>query len=171
MKTMRRILILIVSSIISLNQTFGAIEIIDHNIQPPGEYEKRPVPFIDCKSGVQIMLPLSTLTLGKVFNEDKTILAINVHELSDFDTVDLLVEKGDKIFLIDNIWTYVGGNLVEANILSTQTWDRMFLEVKSIQKNKLTCQFRGSNSPNIYVEKTFSIFIDINDDVMKMEVK
>ena len=117
------------------------------------------------------MLPLRLLDTSRVLNEDKSISAVNFHGVSGYDSADILVAKDNKIFLIDNIWSYIEGDLAIAKILPTKDWHWMRFVVKSIKKNKLICQFRGQTlNPNLYVEKTFSIFIDIDDGVMKVRV-
>jgi hypothetical protein len=170
MKTIRNLFLWTILSFFFTSRTFGAIEIVENNIQPPGEDEKRPIVFINCKSATQVMLPLRSVVTGKVFNENRTIVALNFHGVSNFDSADLLVEKGNKIFLIDDLYLYIEGDLAIAKILPTQDWNWMNFTVKSINKNKLTCQFRGQNPPNLYVEKTFSVLVDFNNDIMKFTI-
>jgi len=158
--------------LVSLSKASGAIQIIDQDIQPPGEYQKRPVPFLVDSAGTKVMLPLETLYYGRVSNADKSIVAINFKAATDYDGVDLLIERGHRIYVLNNIWLNLNVDVERSKIVPNASWDkRMQLEVKSIHGNRLTCWFRGENSKEpFFVERTFYVDVTVENDAISFRV-
>jgi len=159
-------------SFLALGRSFGSIDIVDCNIQVPGEYEKREIPFLVGSSGRQIMLPVETLYKNRIFNADKSIVAINFKGTTNYDGVDLLVEHNKKVFILSNIWQYISLDARQSKAVSGLPWNKRFqLEVKSIKGNKVICQFRGENTKApFFKEGVFSVFIVIKDEIVHLKV-
>ena len=118
------------------------------------------------------MLPLETLYYGRVSNADKSIVAINFKAATDYDGVDLLIERGHRIYVLNNIWLNLNVDVERSKIVPNASWDkRMQLEVKSIHGNRLTCWFRGENSKEpFFVERTFYVDVTVENDAISFRV-
>jgi hypothetical protein len=69
----------------------AAFDIKDELLIAPGETANRDIPFATNRAGAKTTLPVRSLYTGRVFNETHTLAAINYHETSDYDGVDIVV--------------------------------------------------------------------------------
>ncbi len=148
-----------------------AFEIKNEWINPPDGYGSRDIPFIFNKAGSEIALPVRSLYLGHVINKERTIAAINYHETSDYNGVDLVVSKGGEVAILQDILHLIETTLEQRKILPVQPWDRMDLAVESISGDKARCVFRGKVlRTDTFVERRFTIIVGSSDNPLDLQV-
>lgn len=87
----------------------------------------------------RLVLPVRTSVTGYVHNRQKTVWAVNYHETSDYDGVDLLIESGGEVFISENLWQTIEDDVVQAGVIPSTPLDRVHFEVVSIETNELMC--------------------------------
>jgi hypothetical protein len=117
-------------------------EVTSGNFQPPGESNPRPCKFIKLSSYL-VLLPQRSSYLDVVHNAESTIWAVNYHETSNFDSVDLIVGYNERLFILPNIWSNLEERFKAERLLPNVPVDRCRLSVTSVQADTLSCTFRG----------------------------
>jgi hypothetical protein len=142
-----------------------ACEVIQKLMKQPAEENSRPFPFLKKGNGKEEALPLHTIYLGILSNEDKSIWGINFHETSDYNDVDLVVCNGEKPIVMAGLFEKIEPILTSRNVLPRWPWDNQTLEIKAIVGNSLTCYFHGdSHTQQKSIEKTFTVIVSSSLD-------
>jgi hypothetical protein len=76
-------------------------------------------------------------------NADNTIWAVNYHETSNFDSVDLIVARDDRVLVLPNIWSNLEERLKAERLLPNVPFDRCRLSVTSVEADTLNCAFKA----------------------------
>lgn len=148
-----------------------ALDVGSVSIIPPGESEPRNQPFIQVDSK-KVMLPLRTTYKGRVGNGDKNIWAVNYHETSNFDSVDLVAGVEDRIFILPNLWNFVEPDVFAQKLIPQLAFDHLYLEVTKIEGKTLYVRFSGTSARDQKeVEKSFLIIAKVEKDGVSLSVK
>jgi hypothetical protein len=140
-------------------QTSWATEIGEKHLKPEGSEESQTQLFIKYR-GAETPLPIHTTYVSRIFNANKTLWAINFHETSNDDDVDLIICKNGKPTVIKSLFDRLEPILIEQKILPKVNWDHQYLAVKKIRDNLLSCHFYGaSHAKQMTLEKDFTISI------------
>jgi hypothetical protein len=148
-----------------------ALDIGSVSVIPPGESEPRNQPFIQVGSK-KIMLPLRTSYKERVGNVDKDMWAVNYHETSNFDSVDLVVAVEDRIFILPNLWSAVETDVFTQKLIPQLAFDHLYFEVTQIKGKTLYVRFSGTSARDQKeIEKSFSIIAKIGKNGLSFSVK
>ena len=148
----------------------NAFEVVSANFQPPGQTNPRPCKFIKV-DGHMILLPQRSSYRDVVHNHENSIWAVNYHETSNFDSVDLVISQDERLFVIPNIWSELEEKLKTNGLLPNIPLDRCHLTVTAVQADTLSCTFRGlSNQIEKEVTKSFSVSVRRQVDSVAFEI-
>ncbi len=155
-----------------LTSCLWAFEIEQRDFMSPGETEQSPKLFLKA-DGKLLMLPAHLGYKSTIFNEAKTLAAINFHGLSNYDGVDLVVGAGpDKLLVIPNIWLLLKNDSVKNGIIPPVGFDHTYLEVIKVEKTQLYCKIYGTSAKEqTEVTQTFSVFCDASADGLALRVE
>ena len=148
-----------------------ALDVGSVTVIPPGESEPRNQPFIQVDSK-KVMLPLRTTYKERVGNVDKDMWAVNYHETSNFDSVDLVAAVEDRIFILPNLWSVVEPDVFAQKLIPQLAFDHLYFEVTKIEGKTLYVRFSGTSARDQKeVEKSFSIIAKIGKNGVSLSVK
>jgi hypothetical protein len=148
-----------------------ALDVGSVAVIPPGESEPRNQPFIQVDSK-KVMLPLRTTYKERVGNVDKDMWAVNYHETSNFDSVDLVAGVEDRIFILPNLWSVVEPDVFAQKLIPHLAFDHLYFEVTKIEGRTLYVRFSGTSARDQKeVEKSFSIVAKIGKGGVSLSVK
>jgi hypothetical protein len=140
-----------------------ALEIHSGMFQWPGDPDSRPAQFIKSE-GSLILLPQRSSYREIVSNSQKTIFAINYHETSNFDSVDLVISYDGRVFPIPNLWLYLEGKLKAQRTIPNIGFDRSYLSVKSVDNNTLSCSLIAFNNQSPQpTDIHFTVAVDVDE--------
>lgn len=107
----------------------------------------------------RFMLPFRTHVNGFVHNAQKSVWAVNYHETSNYDGVDLVIENGRDIFVVPNMWSIISTDVLTKNIVD-KVPDRVHFQVSQINDHDLRCQLIGRTG-DASTDRLFSVHVDI----------
>jgi len=162
-----RLLLVIIAQLVNAK----SFEINSDLFQGPGDTEARPCKFISV-SGSLILLPQRSSYRDVVGNVEKTIFAVNYHETSNFDSVDLVLSAEERLFVVPNVWIELESKLKSGNIIPNVGYDRSYLSVTAIEGNRLTCSFTGfaqrSEAP---IKQDFTVIADVGPTSCRFSIE
>jgi hypothetical protein len=145
-------------------------EVTTGSFQPPGESNPRPCKFIKVNDHL-VLLPQRSSYRDLTHNLDNSIWAVNYHETSNFDSVDVIVSYSNRLFVIPNIWSSLEDKLKMNGVLPNASFDRCHLSVVGVQADTLSCRFKGlSNQIQKEVTKDFSVLIKRQADGVEFAI-
>lgn len=118
----------------------------------------------------RLMLPLRTHVTNIVHDKDKTVWAINYHETSDYDGVDIVIAETDKIFVVPNFWDAIQMALADADIIDVDAIDRLHLQIMSISDHTLRCRLTAKLENGQPVDRLFEIRIRVTESAPKFDL-
>jgi hypothetical protein len=131
------------------------------------EDSPRLFPFLKKKTGREDPLPSHTINLGKVSNKKKTIWALNFHETSNYNDVDLVACFAGDPIVLTGLFDKIESLLVDGKVLEKWSWDSSNLEVLSIVESNLKCHFGGaSHAQGKVVDKVFTVIVSNNSGII-----
>src|SRR5258706_13448809 len=122
----------------------NALDISSVSVTPPEESEPRNQPFIQVDSK-KVMLPLRTTYKQRFGNADKSIWAVNYHETSNFESVDLVAGVEDRIFILPNLWSLVEPEVFAQKLIPQLAFDHLYFEITRIDGKTLHARFSGTS--------------------------
>jgi hypothetical protein len=148
-----------------------AIDIGSVSVTPPGESEPRSQLFVQVNSK-KVMLPLRSTYKQQVSNVEKSIWAINYHETSNFESVDLVASVENRIFILPNIWNLVESEVFAQKLIPQLAFDHLYFEITKVERNTLYAHLYGTSAKEQKeIEKTFLIIAKIGKDGVGLSVK
>ena len=149
-----------------------AFEIEQHDFLLPGEPEQSPKLFLKT-GGKLIILPTHLVYKSSIFNETRTLAAVNFHGVSNYDGIDLVVNAGsDKVVIVPNIWLLIKDDLVKSGIISSSGFDHTYLEATKLQGNRVYCKIFGTNAKeNLETTKAFSLICNASQSELSLRVE
>ncbi len=150
----------------------SAAEIIEKESKPAGEDFSQKQLFFQCKKGNEIQLPVRTVYNSTISNTDKTIWAVNFHETSNYNDVDLAICNGESPIIIDALFGRIEPMLVEQKVLPKYLWDNQTLEAKKITGNVLECHFHGaSHAKQSVIDKNYKISVSLSSGKVQFRLE
>jgi hypothetical protein len=148
----------------------GPFEVTSGEFQPPGEANPRPCKFIKV-DGQLVLLPQRSSYRDVLHSSDNSIWAVNYHETSNFESVDIIVSYSERLFILPNIWSNLEDELKMKGLLPHVPFDRCRLSIISVQDDTLNCTFTGL-SKQIDKELTthFSLAVQRQADRINLEI-
>jgi len=109
---------------------------------------------------------------GILLSKDKNTWALNYHETSNYDGVDLILGVADRVLLVCDLWNQVRDVVVKKGILGPEPLDVVKLTVISVSNRELTCDLyvRSARSKAEH-ERKLIISIDASIDRVSLAVK
>lgn len=167
MKIVSFFLLLLITHVVSAK----SFEITSELFQGPNDTEPRPSKLVSV-GGSLVLLPQRSSYREVVSNPDKTLFAVNYHETSNFDSVDLVLNAGNRFYVVPNLWRELESKLKAEKIIPNVGYDRSYLSVTAINGNNLVCSFTGfsqrSESPT---KQTFGLIIKADEHHLELVLK
>jgi hypothetical protein len=162
---LRTLLVILIATIAN------AVEIGIVKVTPPDESEPRDQPFVQVDTK-KVMLPLRTSYKQQVSNVEKSIWAVNFHETSNFNSVDLVVSLEDRIFILPNLWNLIESDVYAQKVVPKLAFDHLDFEITKIEGNTLHARFYGASAKDQKeVGKSFLIIVQVTKGGVGLKVK
>ncbi len=149
----------------------NALDIGSVSVIPAEESEPRSQPFIQVDSK-KVMLPLRTTYKQRVGNADKSMWAVNYHETSNFESVDLVAGVEDRIFILPNLWSFIESDMFAQKLIPQLAFDHLYFEITKVEGNTLHARFSGTSArAQKEVGKSFLVVAKVGKDGVSLSVK
>jgi hypothetical protein len=138
---------------------FGADIQIKYEYESPNSRVAHPT--FSC-GGKQLSLPERTSVISTVSNAEKTIWAVNFHETSNYNDVDLALCHGDSPELLTAISDQLVPLLTKKGLIPNCPWDNQELKIIKIENNEIYGRFFGAtHSPLRTFIQNFTVRIQM----------
>jgi hypothetical protein len=119
----------------------------------------------------KVVLPQRTSVVSTISNSEKTIWAVNFHETSNYNDVDLALCGKRSPTILAALFDRLEPTLISQGLIPKWSWDNQHLEVNKITGSTLSCRFFGaSHAHEKTIDRAFSVQVKSTPSGIRFEV-
>jgi hypothetical protein len=125
-----------------------------------------PHAFIRFRRG-EVLLPVDASNCQLVSDTSGKLAAVSYHVTSDYDSVAVVAEAGDSLFILPDIWRQLEDSARALHLIPNSRFDHTYIRAVALRRGTLECTFSAHG-----VGTTFAcrFFVDVTADESKIDL-